>query len=659
MARQLGWRLAVGGWRGHVAVAFLFGALTVAMTWPLAPNLDRAVSDPGDPLINTWILDWDWWATRHQPLSLFHANAFHPAKYSLAFSENLYGIAVFLFPPRAAGVGPVAAYNLAFLAGIALCGFGAYLLGQHLTGSVAAGIAAGVFYAFVPFRFVHRGHLQHAWGGWLPLMLLALLWYAQRPTWKRGAAFAALFVMNGLTNVHYLMFGAFATAVTALLLIPRRAWRDLVVPLFVGLLVLAPFLYPYVAVQKLYGMQRGYEEVMRYSAVATDWLAVGGWRLAGEPERQIYPGALALIVSALALFVARRQKARLALGVLWIAIGFAGSLGLNFVFHEFLFGAVPGFRAIRAPARWAVIAYIGMAILIALFTAAIRHRWLRWLVPAAFVVALWAAPVRWFLLDPNPPPVYRWLAGQKISAMVELPMDKLSSEYEYMLHATTHHQRMVNGTSGFSPPVRTELSALSKEMSDGFIDALKKAGVDTVIVHSDRYGEDSKVIRDWLRRELDRGRLRYVAHFDARTGADWVFSLLPAAGGPAGQRPTRPRDVDVFLYGAATCTQSIAGVFEFPRGQQVFRGPAQFRGWASSPHGIASVDVWFNNRRVKYSAPMRTLASERCPGPPPVSYELAFPSRPEDVRIETDVQVEVTDGRGNTAVFPDRWILWE
>ena len=85
-------------------------------------------------------------------------------------------------------------------------------------------------------------------------------------------------------------------------------------------------------------------------------------------------------LAALALVFARRERAKLALAALWIVIGFAGSLGLHFVFHEFLFGGVPGFRAIRVPARWAVIAYIGIAILIALFTAAIRQRWLRWLV---------------------------------------------------------------------------------------------------------------------------------------------------------------------------------------------------------------------------------------------------------------------------------------
>ena len=137
------------------------------------PNLGRAVAYPGDPYINTWVLDWDWHATFHQPGRLFQANIFYPAKYSLAFSENLYGIAIVLIPLRLAGISPLTAYNLAILAGFAFSGFGAWLLGRKLTGSSAAGIAAGVFYAFVPFRFTQLSHIQHVWGGWLPVLLAA------------------------------------------------------------------------------------------------------------------------------------------------------------------------------------------------------------------------------------------------------------------------------------------------------------------------------------------------------------------------------------------------------------------------------------------------------------------------------------------------------
>lgn len=629
----------------NLIAAAIFIILAVAMTWPLAPNLGRAVADPGDPLINIWILDWDFWGTLHQPLSLFHANAFHPAQYSLAYSENLYGLAILLFPLRLAGVNPIVAYNLAMLAGFAFCGFATYLLGRRLTDCFGAGIAAGVFYAFVPFRFVHLSHVQHVWGGWLPLLLFALLRYADSPTRKRAVFVAAVFVMNGLTNVHYLFFGSFAIAVTAVALLPRRAWRELVVPMLVACAILAPFLYPYFAVAELYGMQRGFEEVWRFSATASDWLPG-----ATEPERKLYPGALAFIFSALAFVVARRQKAKLALASLWIAIGFAGSLGLHFFFHEFLFGAVPGFRAIRAPARWAVIAYIGMAILIALVTAAMRWRWLRWAIVVAFVATLWQAPIRWYLLDPDVPPVYTWLAQQKVSAIAEVPIDDdIGSAYASMLYATVHHQRMINGVSGFSPPVQRELARLSNEtpISDAFLDALKRADVELVIVHPDRYGARGAVIRDWLRRELDRGRMRYVARFDAKTSADWVFGIGAQSAERGEQK--RPHELDVYLAGGATCTSSIAGALENTK-------PGTFRGWAFSPNGIASVDLWFENRRVHHRATLAPLPLQRCGQP--VQFQLAFPARPANIREKTDVQVEITDRRGRKAELDDRWLSW-
>ena len=155
--------------------ALLFLALSILMTWPLARLLPVAASDPGDPYLNAWILDWDHHATFHQPLSLFDANAFHPARFALAFSENLYGVALVLMPFRFAGVGALAAYNIGILLGFAFSGFGAYVLGRKLTGSAMAGIAAGIFYAYVPFRFTQLSHIQHVWGGWLPLLLAALL----------------------------------------------------------------------------------------------------------------------------------------------------------------------------------------------------------------------------------------------------------------------------------------------------------------------------------------------------------------------------------------------------------------------------------------------------------------------------------------------------
>src|SRR5947209_2972014 len=207
------------------AAAILFAALAVAMTWPLAPNLTRAVANPGDPFINVWVLDWDWYATLHQPLHLFDANAFYPAKLTLAYSDHLYGIALLLFPLRALGADALTAHNLGILLAFAFSGFAAFLLVRMLTGSAMAGLAAGIFYAFVPFRFTHLGHVHFIFAGWLPTLVAALLHYARRPSWGRAALFGVAFLMNGLSNTHWLIFGSTAAALALPLAVRQpRDW---------------------------------------------------------------------------------------------------------------------------------------------------------------------------------------------------------------------------------------------------------------------------------------------------------------------------------------------------------------------------------------------------------------------------------------------------
>jgi hypothetical protein len=645
--------------RQHLGAAALFIALSVAYTWPLAPNLERAVSDPGDPFINVWILDWDFWATFHQPLRLFHANAFHPAQYSLAYSENLYGLAILLFPLRAGGVAPITVYNVAMLAGFAFCGFAAYLLGRHLTGSFAAGMAAGIFYAFVPFRFTHLAHLQHVWGGWLPLLLLALLLYARQPSPQRASAFAVVFLMNGLTNIHYLLFGAFAAAVTAVLLLPRRDWRNLAVATGAALLVLAPFLYPYAMVAKLYGM-RSYAETLRFSAFAFDWISHPA-----EPERRLFPGfvAMSCVVAALfwlmgSLFLRWRhgaaplgmtssveeidnpatrqpdnpapQPATL-LGLLWISIGFLGSLGLHFEFHKFLYGAVPGFRAVRVPARWAVIAYIGAAILAAVVTMAIgrRHRWLAYVVPIAFAIELYPGPIRWWLAIPEAPPVYRFLAAEARTPIAELPMGG-PAEYFHLFRSTHHHRPMVNGISGHAPQVTMDLTAKWSALSDDFVDSLAAVGVKRIVVHTELLGPRGEETRAWLQREQNRGRLAFVRRFER----DWVF-----APGPGPRAP-----LDLWnVHG----TQATTGGVDYPQGVRS-RGEGYFSGWAKSPHGIRGVDIVFENGRVRHRAHWKKGR-----------FALSLPQRPANIRRDTDFQVEITDGTGAVTRLESRWLRWD
>jgi hypothetical protein len=150
-------------------------ALAVLTTWPLVLHLpSRIAPDLGDPVRTAWQVAWVGHAMLHDPLHLFDANAFYPHPLSLAFSDSLlgYGPAAFI------GHGTVAAlvrYNLLFLWAWSLCFVGAYLLARELGLGRLGGAAAGIAFAYAPYRVTEAGHLHVISSGGIPLALFLLL----------------------------------------------------------------------------------------------------------------------------------------------------------------------------------------------------------------------------------------------------------------------------------------------------------------------------------------------------------------------------------------------------------------------------------------------------------------------------------------------------
>jgi len=69
----------------------------------------------------------------------------------------------------------------------------------------------------------------------------------------------------------------------------------------------------------------------------------------------------------------RRDEA-FVVGLLLAVIGFLGSFGLRFPFHSVLYETVFLFRSIRAPARWAMVAHLGLTLLAGLGALRIAER---------------------------------------------------------------------------------------------------------------------------------------------------------------------------------------------------------------------------------------------------------------------------------------------
>ncbi len=160
----------------ELLLVVLAGVLAAVITsWPLVLHLPSRISpDLGDPVRTAWQIAWVGHAMLHDPLHIFDSNAFYPHPLSLAFSDSLlgYGPAAFF------GSGTVAAlirYNLLFLFAWSLCFVGAYLLARELGLGRLGGAAAGVAFAYAPYRVTEAGHLHVISSGGLPLALFLLL----------------------------------------------------------------------------------------------------------------------------------------------------------------------------------------------------------------------------------------------------------------------------------------------------------------------------------------------------------------------------------------------------------------------------------------------------------------------------------------------------
>ncbi|MDQ6802511.1 MAG: hypothetical protein M3041_16975 [Acidobacteriota bacterium] len=759
----------------ELAVFAFFLVLAIVFTWPLAACLPTGTSDLGDPLLNTWILDWDLYAATHSPSHIYQAAIFHPGKYPLAYSENLLGIAIVALPFYLLGCSPLAIYNLMFILGFAFCGYGAFVLVRVVTGSSAAGIIAGVLYAFVPFRFDHMPHLQIIWGGWLPLMLAALLDYWKRSTWWVAAGFGAALLMNGLSNVHYFLFGTLTVAITIFVMavVDRRIdvqfWVRLAVAGGLAVALMIPVLWPYKVVSELYKMKRESDEVMWGSANWTDWLtptfasATYGDLIPSDkthPERHLFPGLLVLFLTAAAIVMydsspaplgdplSREARRRLRamdvaivvlavvsywgaitpsryvlrlwgirilsvsssdvpltlllllifirlwmarplawrhgssrlpiafwIGVLWIAIGVLGSFGLNTFFHSMLYHRVQAFQSIRVPARWAMIAYVGLAVTSGFGAVALmrRRRATGFLILLAIAIFDMRPRVRWEQAIVDVDPVYRWLRNAPYrGAFLELPIDEGWTEALYLLGHTHHHRLTVNGTSGFEPPMHWRIRELILNKKwDAVMPAVASLGTSIIVVHDDWLRAQTKDVHEWLRRELAAGRLIFLRQFDHRIGSDFVFAIRANCADCARLRPPDRPDAAGFLpqqsleralSGEATYVGRTFGVIDFPRDERVGKS-LTVSGWALSPAGIREVDVLLHSGRVRVRAILtdRGDVQAKFPWYPKVQragYTITIPKRPRGVPKYSDVQVEIIDGSGARTRLPDRVIEW-
>jgi len=512
--------------REAFVAAFAGIALAIGMAWPLVLHLGSDIGkDLGDPLLQAWQVSWIGHALLERPLDLWQANTFWPNRDTLAFSDALVGYAPAGLVAQESPHAALVVYNLLFLGAYGLAFLGAYLLGRELGLGVLGAAAAGVAFAYAPWKLAQNGHLHVLSSGGIPLALFLLLrGYRRRSTWlvlggwlvaawqmtlgfTLGLQFAYLLAVLGLIVVVALALGAIP--------VPDRR---ILVTTTVGILVFAVVAVfmarPYLRVvdehpeaRRIPAYVESFSPQLRsfLAAPAESWLwADPSLRarapLAAPDEMSLFPG---LAISLLALLgvvgsvLTRRLRVGLALGVLVCAalsLGVRDSTGLDryLVPYRFLFDYAPGWDGVRTPGRINVLTSLGLALLagagLCVVVRYLRGRTTVRAVPAVAGLTL----VGVILVEglgplahprvPAPPAAVRLAAAPQL----HLPAG-FHDDLVYSYWSSAGFPDTVNGAGGFDPDAYDRLRKVVTGFPDArSVAALRELGVRSVLVHPER-----------------------------------------------------------------------------------------------------------------------------------------------------------------------------
>ena len=502
-------RLASAAWRSG-GLLVLFAGLAAIMTFPQVLYLGSRVPFHSDPYFSMWRLGWMAHALRHDPADLFEANIFFPAHDTFAYSDAMPLPGLLLAPLFWLRSNPVLVYNMALWGGMILSGLTACHLARSLTGDTAAGVIAGVIFAFAPYRFDHYMHLELQFVFWLPIALLALHRLVERARLQDGLLLGLAIAGQALSCMYAAIFGVVYAGVLLLVLIAlasARPTRSRLVPLALAavlvLAVVGPYALVYARAARTVGT-RSLDDIAHYGATWAAYVAAPPMnRLYGSStssfssdELYLFPGAMAVLLSVLGVVTSRSRVRWAYVAALVAALEL--SRGLNGAAYQWLYEHILPFRALRAPARSGILVMLSLAMLSAYGVAWLRRRLAverrSFVVPVilAVLIAEYASSPT-LASVPAATALDGWLATQPAVAVAELPLaspetNGQSRDWVYMYQGLGHFQRMVNGYSGYPPAsYYAMLDAMQSFPDERSIAYLRAVPVDYVVLRGGSY----------------------------------------------------------------------------------------------------------------------------------------------------------------------------
>ncbi|OGS21920.1 MAG: hypothetical protein A3J83_03335 [Elusimicrobia bacterium RIFOXYA2_FULL_40_6] len=615
----------------NIIALLIFAVVTLIMTYPAALNMKKHIpGDLGDPLYVTWALSWNTDKIYDGFKDYWDANIFYPNKLTLAYSENVLGIALAGLPVMLLTNNVVLSYNIMFLLAFILSGFGVYLLTKHLTGSFWGSIIAGIIFSFAPYRFGYLGQLPVLTAQWVPFGFLYLHKYFKGFKSKHLVLFVFFFIIQWLSCLYN---GIFMTVFVVLFMLYYGIRNGSIkikyllmasMTLLFVLIFLIIFMHPYSEVKKQYGFKRSAYEAEYYSLHVESYLALpqlnkmhGIWTKGGVSAgfvglllaiigfwpgiklntyfnnrykllRRFWCALFYLNIAIIAWYVinggqpinifgknmlgnpGKTNPVSCLLALIFIRLCFdknlrqsvycfIKSINLNEKFYfitavtaillsfgptiqffnessikgpyAILYNYIPGFDGIRVVLRIQMFVFLGLSVLAAYGYEKLSKKWGKKDIFGALLAVLILIEYSSFPIsvcavktDKDIPAVYNWLGSQKEDfAIIEVPL-KFSDPFGEslrMYYSTYHRKKMINGYSGYFPPVYMRLAGLNDAFpSNEYLDILRKEGVKYVVINSDKYpGTAWAKIRESLNKY--RGKIIFVQQFDS----DFVYQI--------------------------------------------------------------------------------------------------------------------------------------
>ena len=508
-----------------MSIVVLITAVVLRDMWP---QFSTHILRNPDTQLHYWTLWWITTALHTNPMHLFDAPIFYPYPTTLAFSDHMLLLGVVVAPLVWVGVPLAAVLNLLIMASFVVTAWALWELLRFEQVAPWPALLVVIAMTFAPFRMAHIYHLQM-----LQTMLLPLaLWWLQQtlahPRWFNRYLVGVVGVMLYAVSVSiYHMYMMVCVLGVLGLLRLWQSWRDtrrlvswdvVRIGFVFAILAFAALAlgWPYRAVQQMTAVSRTTSEMTNWSAplhafiaVTPDsrmWNWVFGDLLHDRAELILGPGLFLAVVGGWG-FVRQTVPAQrfwaivaalglmLAMGTQWRVVD--GGTPVFFPVYAVLARIVPGFDALRVPARWGWLVTLALAALAGhvMTIQPIFQR--RWLMIAVSLLVFVELPLPRLDMQNAPimataPAVYQWLATQPPrQAVLELPMNAGGDSAQMgnrQLWQTIHGQRLLTGYSGVIPASITLIARDAQHLPRPDVLArLRAAGLDTIIIHRSQY----------------------------------------------------------------------------------------------------------------------------------------------------------------------------